>query len=63
MDPKIEQYKWDCVRLCEMLIRDMNTNKEDVNIIFGRELHNAYIIANEKALDKARSILNKINNL
>lgn len=63
MDPKIEQYKYESVQLCEKLIRDINTNKEDIDLVFGRELNNAYIVANDKALDKARSILNKINNL
>lgn len=63
MDPKIEQYKYESVQLCEKLIRDMKTNKEDINIVFGRELLDAYIVANDRALDKAISILNKINNL
>lgn len=63
MDFEIEQHKQESIRLCEKLIVKIKKNKEDINLIFGGEIKKAYIEANDKALNEARKVLTKINNL
>ena len=63
MDPKIEQYKWESIRLCEKLIRDINKSNEDAGMVFGGEILKAFGASNDKALNKAGRILYKIKNL
>ena len=63
MDSKIEEHKQECNWLCNKLIGELNKNKEDAGLIFGGEILKAYMNANEKALDKARRVRNKINNI
>ena len=63
MDHKIEQHKWESIRLCEKLIRDMNKCNEDASMVFSGEILKAYVTANDKALNKAGRILYKTKNL
>ena len=62
MDDKIAMYKANSISLCNKLLRELESNKDDTDLFFGGEICKAYINATDKAINKTRNIRNKIRN-
>ena len=62
MDNPIENYKERSLELCDRLINQLNMNKDDANSFFGGEIYKSYIVATERAIEKANNGRYKIRN-
>lgn len=60
---ELEKNRQESIILCENLLTKMQKNKDEATICFQGEIYTAYIDATEKAINKAKKILNDIKNL
>lgn len=63
MDEKAIMYKEEGLMLCNRLINELESNIDDARRFFGGELNKAYVQANDKALEQARSIRNRLRSI
>lgn len=63
MDNKIATYEANSLYHCARLLSELENNKYDAERFFGGDMHNAYLKATDKAINKARNIRAKIRNL
>lgn len=60
---ELEKNRQESIMLCENLLTKMQKSKDDAANFFQGEVYTAYIDATEKAINKAKKILNDIKNL
>lgn len=63
MQEMTEQYRAACLDLCDRLLLELKRNREDTDLFFAGEVNKAYVKATDKAIEKARSLRNKIRHL
>ena len=63
MDEKLSYQKELSLEICDRLVRELQENSESADGFFGGEIHKSYVDATETALEKTRTIKQKINNL
>lgn len=63
MDEKTAMQKAISLSLCNKLITELRMNEGDTDSFFGGELYRVYTDANDRALEKAKKIRNKLRYL
>ena len=63
MANEVEQYKANCLTLCNKLLSALEENRMDATRFFGEDIYRSYAAATDRVISETKQVRNKIRNL